>query len=64
VALVQKFCEQGDLLKLLHKCGGRMNERASVQVGRPCVGGDKTLRVGAQGLPRLGWGQGVAPDAS
>jgi len=32
VALVQKFCEQGDLLKLLQKCGGRMNERAAVQV--------------------------------
>ncbi|KIY93426.1 hypothetical protein MNEG_14536 [Monoraphidium neglectum] len=46
VALVQKFCEQGDLLKLLHKCGGRMNERASVQVGRPSVGDDKTLGAG------------------
>lgn len=32
VALVQRFCEQGDLLKLLQKCGGRMNERAAVQV--------------------------------
>ncbi|GBF97654.1 aurora protein [Raphidocelis subcapitata] len=31
VALVQRFCGQGDLLKLLHKCGGRMNERAAVQ---------------------------------
>jgi hypothetical protein len=32
VALVQRFCGQGDLLKQLHKCGGRMNERAAVQV--------------------------------
>ena len=32
VALVQRYCQQGDLLKLLQKCGGRMNERAAVQV--------------------------------
>lgn len=32
MALVQKFAEQGDLLKMLNKCGGRMNERAAVQV--------------------------------
>lgn len=32
VALVQRYCQQGDLLRLLQKCGGRMNEKAAVQV--------------------------------
>ena len=43
VALVQKFCEQGDLLRMLHRCGGRMNERAAVQVGG-CSGASTSAR--------------------
>lgn len=31
VALVQRYCGQGDLLKTLQRCGGRMGERAAVQ---------------------------------
>lgn len=28
---MQKYCGQGDLLKTLQRCGGRMSERAAVQ---------------------------------
>jgi hypothetical protein len=65
VALVQRFCGQGDLLKLLTKCGGRMNERAAVQVGswqglfrqRRCL---LPARVAGQGREVIMCGVGIA----
>jgi aurora kinase len=32
VALVQRFAEGGDLLRALHRSGGRLSERTSVQM--------------------------------